>query len=196
MKINNGTGVARKKERNYDDHKIFRLSFGMYGEKIDEDDHNDGSTRDMNGTENIDEVQNEVTERYTVLKKINKRPTDAVWEAIDKNHDHKVAIKKICDAFYSTTMAQKIYREIIFLQELKGHENIVLLRNIINSLNKKHLYLVFEYVEANLDDVIRANLLQDIHKQYHLSNPKSIEIYTFSRVNIQRSQAFKNSHQL
>lgn len=59
MKINNGTGVARKKERNYDDHKIFRLSFGMYGEKIDEDDHNDGSTRDMNGTENIDEVQNE-----------------------------------------------------------------------------------------------------------------------------------------
>lgn len=59
MKINDGTGVAKKKERNYDDHKSFRLSFGKYVEKRDEDDHNDGSTRDMNGTENIDEVQNE-----------------------------------------------------------------------------------------------------------------------------------------
>ena len=32
--------------------------------------------------------------------------------------------------------------------------------------NDRDLYLVFEYMETDLHAVIRANILEDIHKQY------------------------------
>ena len=46
------------------------------------------------------------------------------------------------------------------------HENIVKLLNIIRSENNKDLYMVFEFMETDLHKVIRANLLNPLHKQY------------------------------
>mmetsp|Transcript_21560 Transcript_21560/g.18584 ORF Transcript_21560/g.18584 Transcript_21560/m.18584 type:complete len:107 (+) Transcript_21560:272-592(+) len=54
----------------------------------------------------------------------------------------------------------------MFLQDLNGHENIIRLRNIIRADNDKDLYLVFDFMETDLHHVIRANILQEIHKQY------------------------------
>jgi len=54
----------------------------------------------------------------------------------------------------------------MFLQELNGHENIIRLRNIIKAENNKDLYLVFDHMEADLHHVIRANILEEVHKQY------------------------------
>ena len=54
----------------------------------------------------------------------------------------------------------------MFLQELNGHENIIRLLNIIKAENNKDLYLVFDYMETDLHAVIRANILQEIHKQF------------------------------
>ena len=99
---------------------------------------------------------------------------------------------------------QRTFREIMFLQELANHENIIrhgprgragrrlaaaLLRlgaaaglhadplptlweaarrllNVLKAENDRDIYLVFEYMETDLHAVVRANILEEIHKQY------------------------------
>jgi len=77
-----------------------------------------------------------------------------------------VALKKIFDAFQNATDAQRTFREIMFLQELNDHDNIVRLTNVLKADNDKDIYLTFEYMETDLHAVIRANILEEIHKQY------------------------------
>jgi mitogen-activated protein kinase 15 len=57
-----------------------------------------------------------------------------------------VALKKVFDAFQNATDAQRTYREVIFLQELNGHPNIVTLFNILKAENSKDIYLVFDFM--------------------------------------------------
>jgi len=52
------------------------------------------------------------------------------------------------------------------LQELSDHENIITLLDVIKADNDKDIYLIFEYMETDLHAVIRANILEDIHKQF------------------------------
>lgn len=54
----------------------------------------------------------------------------------------------------------------MLLQELNKHENIIRLLNVIKAENDKDIYLIFEYMETDLHTVIRANILEGIHKQY------------------------------
>ena len=42
----------------------------------------------------------------------------------------------------------------------------VSLTNVLKADNDRDLYLIFEYMETDLHAAIRANILQDIHKQY------------------------------
>ena len=46
------------------------------------------------------------------------------------------------------------------------HENIIRLVNVHRAENDKDIYLVFDYMETDLHAVIRANILEEIHKQY------------------------------
>ena len=89
-----------------------------------------------------------------------------MWKAIDKKTKEIVALKKNFDAFQNATDAQRTFREIIFLQELSGHENIIRLQNVIRAENDRDIYLVFDFMDTDLHAVIRANILEDIHKQY------------------------------
>lgn len=57
-----------------------------------------------------------------------------------------MALKKIFDAFQNATDAQRTFREIMFLQELNGHENIVRLSNVLKADNDKDIYLVFDFM--------------------------------------------------
>lgn len=92
-----------------------------------------------------------------------------------------MALKKCFDAFRNATDAQRTFREIMYLQELAGHDNIIRLLNIIRAENDRDIYLVFDYMgtfpcacwllcslfaETDLHAVIRANILEGIHKQY------------------------------
>jgi len=54
----------------------------------------------------------------------------------------------------------------MFLQELSEHENIVKLLNVMKADNDKDIYLIFEQMETDLHAVIRADILEDVHKQY------------------------------
>jgi len=115
-----------------------------------------------------DEVDRHVLRKYEVVQKLGKGAYGIVWRALDKKTKEVVALKKIFDAFQNATDAQRTFREIMFLQEMDGHEHIIRLTNVLKADNDRDIYLVFEYMETDLHAAIRANILQDIHKQYIL----------------------------
>eukprot|EP00921_Rhytidocystis_pertsovi_P000135 GHVQ01000291.1.p1 GENE.GHVQ01000291.1~~GHVQ01000291.1.p1 ORF type:complete len:330 (+),score=21.13 GHVQ01000291.1:328-1317(+) len=113
-----------------------------------------------------DEVDRHVLRKYDLVQKLGKGAYGIVWKATDRRSNTTVALKKIFDAFQNQTDSQRTFREIMFLQELCGHENIVRLINVLKADNDKDIYLVFDYMETDLHAVIRANILEEIHKQY------------------------------
>jgi mitogen-activated protein kinase 15 len=89
-----------------------------------------------------------------------------VWKSKEKATGRVVALKKVFDAFQNATDAQRTYREVMYLQQLNNHENIIKLYSIIPAKNHKDLYLVFEIMESDVHVVIRGRLLKSVHKQY------------------------------
>ncbi len=63
-----------------------------------------------------------------------------VWKALEKKTKRIVALKKIFDAFQNATDAQRTYREIMFLRELAGHDNIV---QLLDVMKVKSIVVVF-----------------------------------------------------
>ena len=104
--------------------------------------------------------------RYDLANKLGKGAYGIVWRGTDRGTQETVAVKKIFDAFQNATDAQRTYREVVFLKQMTGHENIVELRNVLKADNDRDLYLVFEFMETDLHAVIRANILEEVHKQY------------------------------
>ncbi|PIO58804.1 hypothetical protein TELCIR_19751, partial [Teladorsagia circumcincta] len=73
----------------------------------------------------------------------------------------------IFDAFRNQTDSQRTFREVMFLQEFGRHPNVIKLFNIHKADNDRDIYLVFEYMEADLHNVIKKmTILKDVHKQY------------------------------
>lgn len=118
----------------------------------------------MSGTS--EEIDKHVLRKYEICQKLGKGAYGIVWKAIDKKTREVVALKKIFDAFINATDAQRTFREIMFLQEVNNHENIIRLLNVLKAENDKDIYLVFEFMETDLHAVIRANILEEVHKQY------------------------------
>eukprot|EP00227_Mantoniella_beaufortii_P020136 CAMPEP_0197574462 /NCGR_PEP_ID=MMETSP1326-20131121/189_1 /TAXON_ID=1155430 /ORGANISM="Genus nov. species nov., Strain RCC2288" /LENGTH=406 /DNA_ID=CAMNT_0043137049 /DNA_START=114 /DNA_END=1336 /DNA_ORIENTATION=- len=102
----------------------------------------------------------------TIYSNFTSQAYGIVWKAVDKKTRDTVALKKIFDAFQNATDAQRTFREIMFLQEVNNHENVIRLLNVLKAENDRDIYLIFEYMETDLHAVIRANILEEIHKQY------------------------------
>jgi len=113
-----------------------------------------------------EEIDTHILERYEVQQKLGKGAYGIVWKVRDKESNEILALKKIFGAFQNATDAQRTFREIIFLQELSEHENIITLLDVMKADNDKDIYLIFEYMETDLHAVIRANILEDIHKRF------------------------------
>lgn len=113
-----------------------------------------------------EQIDRHVLRKYDIIQKLGRGAYGIVWKAIDKKTSETVALKKCFDAFQNATDAQRTFREIMFLQELNGHENIVRLLNVLKAENDQDIYLICDYVESDLHAVIRANILEEIHKQY------------------------------
>lgn len=114
----------------------------------------------------VDRVENHILKRFQLQKKIGQGAYGVVFKAIDRKTKETVALKKLFGAFRDATDSQRTFREVMLLQELNGHNNIIRLLNVIKAQNNLDLYLIFDYMEADVFNVIRAGILQDIHKQY------------------------------
>lgn len=117
-------------------------------------------------SEEIEGIDSQLTRRYDIIKKIGKGAYGVVWKAIDKNSGQNVALKKVFGAFQNETDAQRTYREITFLRQLRSHPFIVGLLQVHRAENDLDIYLAFEWLDTDVHSVIRAGILLDIHQRY------------------------------
>ncbi|CAH8673018.1 unnamed protein product [Schistosoma haematobium] len=90
--------------------------------------------------------------RYTLIKQLGDGTYGSVLLATVQETKEKVAIKKMKRKFYSWNECLNL-REVKSLSKL-SHPNIVKLREIVRENN--HLYLIFEALENNLYELIKA----------------------------------------
>ena len=112
-----------------------------------------------------DDIEPHIYRKFEVLQRLGKGAYGIVWKVVERKTKQTMALKKVFDAFHNDTDAQRTFREVMILQEL-DHDNMVKLFNVIKAENNKDLYLVFEYVETDLHSVIRAGILEEIHKEF------------------------------
>ncbi|CAD8155778.1 unnamed protein product [Paramecium octaurelia] len=122
----------------------------------------------LNSNDETSSIDENISKYYQIIEFKGKGAYGIIWKAIDKQTKKIVALKKVFDAFSNDTDAQRTYREVMYLQQLTQHENIVKLLRVHRAMNMKDLYMTFEYVESDLHKVIRANLLQTQHVIYIL----------------------------
>ncbi|XP_030651005.1 mitogen-activated protein kinase 15 [Nomascus leucogenys] len=109
-------------------------------------------------------VDPRILRRYVLRRQLGQGAYGVVWKAVDRRTGEVVAIKKIFDAFRDKTDAQRTFREITLLQEFGVHPNIISLFDVIWAENDRDIYLVFEFMDTDLNAVIRkGGLLQDVH---------------------------------
>ncbi|XP_072765808.1 extracellular signal-regulated kinase 2 isoform X2 [Anoplolepis gracilipes] len=117
--------------------------------------------------EKVSEIDAHISKQYDIVKRLGKGAYGIVWKAIERKRKDTVAVKKIFDAFRNQTDAQRTFREIMFLLSFANHENIIKLIGLHKANNDRDIYLVFEYMETDLHNVIkRGNILKDIHKVF------------------------------
>jgi mitogen-activated protein kinase 15 len=113
-----------------------------------------------------EDIERHVVRKFEICQRLGKGAYGIVWKAIDKRSRAVIALKKCFDAFRNATDAQRTFREIMYLQALSGHENIIRLQHVIKAENDRDIYLTFDHMETDLHAVIRAGILADIHKKY------------------------------
>ncbi|XP_035612142.1 mitogen-activated protein kinase 15 isoform X2 [Oncorhynchus keta] len=142
---------------------------------------------------NVTEVEDHISMKYEIQRRLGKGAYGIVWKAVDRQTGEVVAVKKIFDAFRNRTDAQRTFREIMFLQEFGDHANIIKLLNVIRAQNDNDIYLVFEYMDTDLHAVIKkGNLLKDIHKRYVMHQLLKATKYMHSGNVIHRDQKPSN----
>uniref|UniRef100_A0ABI7VSL3 Protein kinase domain-containing protein n=1 Tax=Felis catus TaxID=9685 RepID=A0ABI7VSL3_FELCA len=118
------------------------------------------------------EVDHQVAQRYLLKRRLGKGAYGIVWKAVDRRTGEVVAIKKIFDAFRDKTDAQRTFREIMLLQQLGDHPNIIRLLDVIRAENDRDIYLVFESMDPACSDtdlnavICKGRLLKDVHKRF------------------------------
>lgn len=120
----------------------------------------------MTNEKELEGLDRYLLKRYDVIKLVGKGAYGIVWRVVEKETGRTMALKKCFDAFQNSTDAQRTFREVVFLQELNGHENIVRLMNVLKAERHQDLYVLFDCMESDLQNVIGANMLQSIHNEY------------------------------
>ncbi|XWS41060.1 hypothetical protein CRYUN_Cryun17cG0048200 [Craigia yunnanensis] len=105
--------------------------------------------------------------RFKIQEVIGKGSYGVVCSAIDSHTGEKVAIKKIHDIFEHISDAARILREIKLLRLLR-HPDIVEIKHIMLPPSRrdfKDIYVVFELMESDLHQVIKAN--DDLTREHY-----------------------------
>ncbi|KAK9822048.1 hypothetical protein WJX74_003169 [Apatococcus lobatus] len=105
--------------------------------------------------------------RYSIKEVIGKGSYGVVCSAVDTKTGERVAIKKINNVFEHVSDATRILREIKLLRLLR-HPDIVEIKHIMlppSARDFKDIYVVFELMETDLHQVIKAN--DDLTPEHH-----------------------------
>ena len=120
----------------------------------------------MSGQENISDVDRQILRRYEIITKVGVGAYGVVYRVMDKQTKQIVILKKAFSAFQNSTDAQRTYREISILRQLRGNPFIVELLAVHRAENDLDIYLIFENMDLDVHAVIRASILSDIHHRF------------------------------
>ncbi|KAL5262120.1 hypothetical protein ACHWQZ_G007726 [Mnemiopsis leidyi] len=99
-----------------------------------------------------------VPERYTNLNPVGSGAHGTVCSADDSITHQKVAIKKLLTPFESNSSAHRVYRELSLMKHCH-HPNIIRIFDVFipegNQETMTNIYIVMEYMEHSLRDVIQ-----------------------------------------
>jgi mitogen-activated protein kinase 15 len=112
-----------------------------------------------------EEIEDHILQRFDLQEKIENTNSYILFKAKDKKANEIVSLKKCINVFEKESESKDIYREIIILKELKNHENIINLKEIIKAENDRDIYLIFEQTKTDLNTLIRTNT-SEINKQF------------------------------
>lgn len=111
-------------------------------------------------------IDRDVARRYQVGSRIGRGFYGVVFEAVtvgDLEMSVKVAMKKVLNAFKNQNDAQRTYREVMYLLEFGRHQNIIQLQDVLSSPDDKHLYLVMDLMDSDLQKALRCQALTEVH---------------------------------
>jgi cyclin-dependent kinase-like len=114
--------------------------------------------------------------KYEILTKVGEGAYGVVLKCRNRTTGEIVAIKKFKESQDDEVVRKTTMREVSLLSMLKQHNNIVLLKDAFRRKGK--LYLVFEYMDKNLLEVLEANnngLSEELVKLYIYQLVKAIE---------------------
>ena len=110
-------------------------------------------------------IEHHILKRFEIIKKVGSGAYGHVWKVQDRQNKQIYALKKIFDAFQHSTDAQRTYREIEILRQTE-HKNIIKLYETIPAENNSDVYIVFEFMEADLHNVIAEGILKEVHTRF------------------------------
>ena len=113
-----------------------------------------------------EDFDEKILARYEMGDRIGKGTYGTVYKCFDKVTNSYVAIKKTYEALCNKDDSLRTLREIKLYEHFRGHPNIIKLLNVVKGENNRDVYLIFELMEANLSNVIRAKILSEQHIKY------------------------------
>lgn len=109
--------------------------------------------------------------QYEIIKQLGEGAYGVVVAAKDKSNGLKVAIKKIKDAVEDKEQGKLLLRELRLLRHFRGHENIVCIKDIIETPKGqskfKDIFIITDLMDTDLHRIIRSSQgLSDDHVRY------------------------------
>lgn len=113
-----------------------------------------------------------VENKYAVQQIIGEGASGVVCSATDRETGELVAVKRVSRGFDKVPVSVRILRELKFLRLLRGHENIVEIKDILmpaSTRNFNDVFVVFELMPTDLAHVLRSKTeLSNLHIQYFM----------------------------
>ncbi|KAL8001827.1 putative protein kinase [Plasmopara halstedii] len=110
-----------------------------------------------------------VSSRYQFLHALGKGSYGIVCAAKDCETGQCVAIKKVSPMTRRTADAKHTLREVMLLQHLGKHPNVISIHNLLANFKDDELYIVMDLMDTDMHRVIQSSQpLSDAHAKYFL----------------------------
>lgn len=100
-----------------------------------------------------------IQHRYRVEEVIGEGSYGVVCSAVNVETGERVAVKRIMRVFEEIPEAMRTLRELKFLRLLKGHENIITIKDVLLPSDRGHfddIFVVLEIMPTDLSRVLRS----------------------------------------